>query len=502
MPQSPSGAGALEIPSLDLSTILPEVTLVVVAIVLLIADAARPSRTGRWLMWASLLGLGVSAFFSIRLWDYAIGADGQVAAERLTGMVGTVATDRFAIFFRLLILATAAGGLLFTQTYFERTGEMRGEIYPLLLFATTGMTLLASAADLIVVFLALEILSLSLYVLSGISRERLESQEAGLKYFLLGSFSSAFLLFGISFLYGATGTTSIAGIAEALSAETGAEVGLALMGAGLMAVGFGFKVAVVPFHMWTPDVYQGAPTPITAFMAAGTKVAGFAALLRVAFVALGPLGWDLKPALWWLAALSMVIGSTLAIAQTEIKRMLAYSSISHAGFVLVGVVAANQQGISGAMFYLAAYAAMVIGAFGVVLLVSRRGEQATSLGSYAGLARRSPLLAALLTLFLLSLAGLPPAAGFMGKLLVFRAAVDAGDWMLVVVAVLASVVAAFFYLRVIVLMYMQEPEEQTALEPAAGPGVALAVAAIVTLVLGVFPGVLLDVLDAASVLRW
>ncbi|HVM10947.1 MAG TPA: proton-conducting transporter membrane subunit, partial [Actinomycetota bacterium] len=201
-------------------------------------------------------------------------------------------------------------------------------------------------------------------------------------------------------------------------------------------------------------------------------------------------------------ALSMVIGSTLAIAQTEIKRMLAYSSISHAGFVLVGVVAANQQGISGAMFYLAAYAAMVIGAFGVVLLVSRRGEQATSLGSYAGLARRSPLLAALLTLFLLSLAGLPPAAGFMGKLLVFRAAVDAGDWMLVVVAVLASVVAAFFYLRVIVLMYMQEPEEQTALEPAAGPGVALAVAAIVTLVLGVFPGVLLDVLDAASVLRW
>jgi NADH-quinone oxidoreductase subunit N len=257
-------------------------------------------------------------------------------------------------------------------------------------------------------------------------------------------------------------------------------------------VGFGFKVAAVPFHMWTPDVYQGAPTPVTAFMAAGTKVAGFAALLRVAFLALAPVGELLTPALWALAALTMVVGSILAIAQTDMKRILAYSSIAHAGFVLVGVVAANQQGITGAMFYLAAYAAMILGAFGVVALVSRRGEEHTTLVAYEGLYRRSPVLAALLTLFLLSLAGIPPTAGFVAKLLVFQAAVIAGHWALVVVAVLASVVAAFFYIRVIVVMYMQEPEEAEAIPTRPVPGIALAVTAALTLVLGVFPAVLLD----------
>ncbi|HEX9891477.1 MAG TPA: NADH-quinone oxidoreductase subunit N, partial [Actinomycetota bacterium] len=346
----------------------------------------------------------------------------------------------------------------------------------------------------------LEVLSLSLYVLAGFSRRRLESLEAGMKYFLLGAFSSAFFLYGVAFAYGATGTTSISGIARALTGEP--DVALALIAAALLAVGFSFKVAAVPFHMWTPDVYQGAPTPVTAFMAAGTKVAGFAALLRVASVALGPLAWDIRPALWWIAALSMVVGSTLAIAQTDVKRMLAYSSIAHAGFVLVGVVAANQEGLSGAMFYLAAYAAMILGAFGVVLLVSRRGEEATALSDYAGLARRSPGLAALFGLFLLSLAGIPPAAGFIGKVLVFRAAVTAGQSALVIVAVLASVVAAFFYLRVIVLMYMQDPQEAPAIEPAVGPGLALGVAAVVTLALGVYPGVLLDALQSASILRW
>ncbi|HZA60991.1 MAG TPA: NADH-quinone oxidoreductase subunit NuoN [Actinomycetota bacterium] len=483
--------GRFEAPAIDVFPILPELILVGVGILVLLVDAVRPTRRRRVVLTLSLIGVIAAGVFAFRLWTW----DGPA-----TVLGGMVAVDRFAVFFRLVILSAAAGGLLLSHAYLARTGEGRGEYEALLLFATSGMTLLAAAADLIVVFLGLEVLSLSLYVMCGFSPRRLASQEASLKYFLLGAFSSAFFLYGVAFAYGATGTTSIGGIGRALSGET--DVALALIGAGLLAVGFGFKVAAVPFHMWTPDVYQGAPTPVTGFMAAGTKVAGFAALLRVTTVALGPLAWDLRPALWWIAVLTMILGSTLAIAQADIKRMLAYSSIAHAGFVLVGVVAANQQGVSGAMFYLAAYAAMILGSFGVVLLVSRRGEERTSLTSYAGLAKRSPGLAALLALFLLSLAGIPPAAGFIAKVLVFQAAVTAGQSALVVIAVLASVVAAFFYLRVIVLMYMQDPEEAPAIEPAVGPGLALGVTAIVTLVLGVYPGVLLDALESASILRW
>jgi NADH-quinone oxidoreductase subunit N len=412
-----------------------------------------------------------------------------------------VATDDFALFFRLVILGSAAVAVLLSAHYLERTGEARGEYYALLLFATSGMTLLSAAADLIVVFLGLEILSLSLYVMAGFSWRRAASQEASLKYFLLGAFSSAFFLYGIALAYGAAGTTNIGGIARALSAETGT-VALGLAAAGLLAVGFAFKVAAVPFHMWTPDVYQGAPTPVTAFMAAGTKVAGFAALIRVATVALGPLGWELTPVLVALSAVTMVVGSLLAIAQDDVKRLLAYSSIAHAGFVLVGVAAGNQEGISGSMFYLVAYAAMILGAFGVVVLVSRTGEERTSLRSYRGLGRSNPVLAALLALFLLSLAGLPPTAGFIAKVLVFQAAVDAGLEGLVIVAVLASVVAAFFYIRVIVLSYMEEPEEELVLPTGPAPGFALAVTAAVTLVLGVLPGLLLEPLQTAGVLRW
>jgi NADH-quinone oxidoreductase subunit N len=337
--------------------------------------------------------------------------------------------------------------------------------------------------------------------MAGISRRRLASQEASLKYFLLGAFSSAFFLYGIALAYGATGTTSLAGIADELSGRF-EDLALALAAAGLLAVGFAFKVAAVPFHMWTPDVYQGAPTPVTAFMAAGTKVAGFAALIRVATVALGPLGWNIIPVLAGLAALTMVVGSVLAIAQEDVKRMLAYSSIAHAGFVLVGVAALNEEGVSGAMFYLLAYAAMIMGAFGVVILVSRIGEERTTLLSYRGLGRTNPGLAAVLALFLLSLAGIPPTAGFIAKVLVFQAAVDAGLAWLVVVAVGASVIAAFFYIRVLVLMYMEEPEEREAVPAGAAPAWALAVTGAATLVLGVFPSLVLGSIGDAAVLRW
>jgi NADH-quinone oxidoreductase subunit N len=481
-------------PALNLAPILPELVLAGVGMVILLVDAARPTRDQRLLAGAAMLGILGAGGFVIRQW-------GVPAADELTVLGGMVAVDRYALFFRLVLLASAALAVLLSAHYLARTGEGRGEYYALLLFATSGMTLLAAAADLIVVFLALEILSLSLYVMAGFSWHRITSQEASMKYFLLGAFSSAFFLYGIAMAYGATGTTSIGGIARALEGGLGG-LALPLVAAALLAVGFGFKVAAVPFHMWTPDVYQGAPTPVTGFMAAGTKVAGFAALIRVAEVALGPVGWELRLALVALSAVTMVVGSVLAIAQDDVKRLLAYSSIAHAGFVLVAVAAGNQSGISGAMFYLAAYAAMILGAFGVVILVSRTGEERTSLRSYRGLGRRNPLLGACLTLFLLSLAGIPPTAGFMAKFLVFGAAVEAGLEGLVIVAVLASVAAAFFYLRVIVLTYMEEPEDEIAVRAAPAPSFTLAAAAAATLALGVFPSLILDPLQTAGVLRW
>jgi NADH-quinone oxidoreductase subunit N len=481
-------------PSVDLFPILPEIVLAGMAIVILVADAFRPIRDQPVLAGMALLGILGSGASVVWQWI-------APTSDALTVLGGAIAVDRYALFFRLVILASAVIAVLFSAHYLARTGEGRGEYYALLLFAASGMTLLAAAADLIVVFLALEILSLSLYVLAGFSLRRPASQEASLKYFLLGAFSSAFFLYGIAMAYGATGTTSLGGIAEALD---GGLQGLALplAAAALLAVGFGFKVAAVPFHMWTPDVYQGAPTPVTGFMAAGTKVAGFAALIRVSEVALGPVGWELRPGLVAVSALTMVVGSILAIAQDDVKRLLAYSSIGHAGFVLVGVAAGNQAGISGAMFYLASYAAMILGAFGVVLLVSRTGEERTTLRSYRGLARRSPVLGGLLMLFLLSLAGIPPLAGFMAKFLVFQAAVEAGLEGLVIVAVLASVVAAFFYLRVIVLMYMEEAEEEVAVRSWGAPAWGVALAAAVTVILGVFPSLLLEPLESAGVLRW
>jgi NADH-quinone oxidoreductase subunit N len=476
-------------PALDFLPIAPELFLTGTAVALMLIEAAfrRVERTV--LLFISLAGIGGAAAFSLALWQW----------DREPSVLGgMVAVDRFSVVIRLVLLPVAALGTIYGHHQFERAGERRPEFYPLLLLATSGMTLIAAASDLIVTFLALEILSLSLYVMTGLSW-RITANEAAMKYFLLGAFSSAFFLYGVALAYGATGTTNIGGIARALSGQPDA-LALGVAAAALLAVGFSFKVAAVPFHMWTPDVYQGAPTSVVAFMSAATKVAAFAAFIRVFNVAFLPLSWDWTPVVWGLAAVTMVVGSVLAIAQTDIKRMLAYSSIAHAGFILTGITAANQDGISSATFYLVAYALMIVGAFGVVLLVS--GDSRTSLSAYAGLAARSPLLAALLSLFLLSLAGIPPAAGFIAKVSVFRAAVQAGHWPLVLVAVLASVVAAFFYLRVIVLMYMQEPDEELRPDRSPAPTLAVAVPALATLAFGVFPGLVFGFLETASVFRW
>ena len=484
-------------PTLVFGPVLPELLLCAVALVGMLYEAFAPRSENRAHLAIALLGLAAATVATLTLWNWT--GDAFVLG-------GTVAADRFSVISRLVLLGAAAVGCLYFSHYSERDPDAyRGEFYPLVLFATAGMTLITAANDLILVFLALEILSLSLYVLTGITGQR-RATEAAMKYFLLGAFSSAFFLYGVAMAYGATGTTKIVGvegpgIVGALAGQTGSQA-IALLAMAFLLIGFGFKVSAAPFHMWTPDVYQGAPTPVTAYMSAATKVAAFFALIRVFDVGLQPLTWDWTPVVYALAILSVVLGSVLAIAQTDIKRMLAYSSVAHAGFLLTGLTAANVVGIRAAMFYLVVYAATTLGAFGVVMLVSSKGEEQTSLRSYAGLARRSPWLAALMMIFLLSMAGIPPTAGFIAKVGVFSAAIRAGNWPLAVVGVLASVVAAFFYLRVIVSMYMRQPEgeldEDTSMLERLVPGLL----AVVTLVLGVFPGLLTQFIEKAATLRW
>jgi NADH-quinone oxidoreductase subunit N len=484
-------------PTIELRPILPELFLCAFAIVGMLYEAfARRSSPGVHLAIA-LVGIVAAGVAAVTLWNWS-------GSPYVLG--DTVAVDRFSVVATVILLAAAAFGVVLYAHYAARDPmSYRGEFSPLTLFATAGMVLLAAANDLIVVFLALELLSLSLYVLTGITGRR-RATEASMKYFLLGAFSSAFFLYGVAMAYGATTSTKIVGvtgpgIVQALAGQTGSQA-LALLAMAFLVIGFGFKISAAPFHMWTPDVYEGAPTPVVAFMSAATKVAAFFALIRVLDVALQPLTWDWTPVVYALAIVSVVVGSVLAIAQRDVKRMLAYSSVAHAGFILTGLTAPNAIGIRSAMFYLIVYSLMTIGAFTVVMLVASRGEEQTSLEAYAGLARRRPGLAALMAVFLLSLAGIPPTAGFIAKVTVFSAAIGAGNWPLAVVGVVGSVVAAFFYLRVIVYMYMREPGD--ALEPDGGlvPLAAAGVLAAGVVVLGIFPGILTGILDPASVVRW
>ncbi|WP_228563794.1 NADH-quinone oxidoreductase subunit NuoN [Catenulispora rubra] len=405
----------------------------------------------------------------------------------------------------------------------ERAADTAGlrttEVFPLMLFSIGGMLLFPAANDLLTSFVALEVLSLPLYLLCGLARRRrLLSQEAAMKYFLLGAFSSAFFLYGIAMLYGYSGSVRLSDIAASITAAPHSDV-LVLVGIALLAVGLLFKIGAVPFHSWTPDVYQGAPTPITAFMAAATKVAAFGALLRIVYVALPGLRWDWRPVLWGVAILTMLAGAILAITQRDIKRMLAYSAILNAGYILLGIVSTTTKGVSATLFYLAAYGFATIGAFAVVTLVRESvrggseadgdddsitiGGEATDLSAWAGLGRRSPLLAACFTVFLLAFAGIPLTSGFTGKFALFTAAIDGGAWPLVIVGVIASAAAAFFYVRVIVLMYFSEPLR----EEGAGPVVvvpspmttiALTVSVALTIALGVVPQMALDLADKAA----
>ncbi|ASY33339.1 MULTISPECIES: NADH-quinone oxidoreductase subunit NuoN [Streptomyces] len=393
-----------------------------------------------------------------------------------------------------------------------KAGFTTTEVFPLSLFALAGMLVFPAANDLLTLFVALEVLSLPLYLLCALARrKRLLSQEAAVKYFLLGAFSSAFLLFGIALLYGYAGSMSYGVIARVVEgdltsinpalADTMGNDALLLIGGALIVMGLLFKVGAVPFHMWTPDVYQGAPTPVTGFMAAATKVAAFGALLRLLYVVLPGLRWDWRPVMWGVAIVTMLGGAIIAITQTDIKRLLAYSSIAHAGFILAGVIATNPDGVSSVLFYLGGYSFVTIGAFAVVTLVRDAGGEATHLSKWAGLGRRSPLVAAVFGIFLLAFAGIPLTSGFAGKFAVFKAAAEGGAIPLVIVGVLSSAIAAFFYIRVIVLMFFSEPKADgpAVAVPSVLTTTAIALGVVVTVVLGVAPQYFLDLAGSAGV---
>lgn len=504
----------LTAPSIDYLALLPMIIVGVAAIVGVIVEAFIPRGARRGLQLTIAFAALVAAFVVL------------VSNAGLRVITGGLAIDGPSIFLQGLILVVSiVAAMLIAERSVDPAGDAfaprvsslpgsdeerelarRGfaqtEVWPLMLFAVLGMMIFTAANDLLIMFIALEIMSLPLYLMVGMARRRrLLSQEAALKYFVLGAFSSAFFIFGAALLYGYSASITLPGIAEALAANPG-ESGLVIAGFALVVVGLLFKIGAVPFHQWVPDVYQGAPSPITGFMAAAVKVAAFAALLRFLYVAFGGTRWDWAPALWVVAIATMLLGSIVALTQTDIKRMLAYSSIAQAGFILVGVIATNPEGVAAVMFYLAAYGFATLGAFGVISLIRERsGGEATHLSKWAGLGRRSPLLAGVLALFMLSFAGIPLTSGFIGKFAVFEAAIIGDATPLVIVGVVASIIAAFFYVRVIVLMYFTEPGEDSPViaVPSAFTTLAISVAAAVTVALGVVPQPVLDLVERADV---
>ena len=484
-------------PQVELSGIAPELVLASVAIALLVIDALLGDRFGTW----HLPGIATVGFVASIVFAFAAWGDNDLQFS------GMIAADNFAVFSKVTLAIFGVLTVWLSREYLTREGIEESEFYSLAMFAVAGMMLMVAASDLIVMFIALETFSLALYVMVGFRRRSLASQESAMKYFLLGAFSSAFFLLGIALAYGAAGTTNFYSVVPGdpslfASVNSSPEnIGLLVVAAGFLMVGLGFKVAAVPFHMWTPDAYQGAPSPVTGFMAASSKLAGFAALVRVLDATLFGLRTDWRPLVIGISIATMVVGSVLAVVQEDVKRMLAYSSIAHAGFVLTAVVATSDRGVSGSLFYLATYGLTVLGGFAVVALISGREEKRVRLVDLKGLFFERPVLAGAFTLFMLSLAGVPLTSGFVAKLVVFGAAVEAGYTWLVVIGVLASAIAAFFYLRVLVVMYMQESDEPA---PTAEGGVlgfgVVAIAALATIVLGLYWTPLSEIAEKARLI--
>ena len=471
--------------TLDLYFILPELVLTGGALLLLLLSVIVPRQDG------VLLGVALATIAATLV------AVSSFAGLDETVSRGLLAIDGFAAFFKVIVLLSAALTALMSAPYLRVEGLKAGEYYFLILCATLGMMFMASGLELITLFIGLETMALSFYVLAGYLKPNPRSNEAAVKYFLLGAFSLGILLYGMSLLYGATGTTSLAGIATALSGqETSAVLVLAVI---LVGAGMGFKIAAVPFHMWAPDVYEGAPTPVTAFLSVGSKAASFAMLLRIFVEGLPALGEEWKTLFWGLAVITMTVWNIAALTQSNLKRMLAYSSIAHAGYLLIGVVVGTERGVASMLVYLGVYLFMQLGAFAIVTAMRRSDIIGDELKDLTGLFKRSPVVGFAMLCFMLSLGGIPPTAGFMGKLWLFGAAIDAGEIWLVVIAVLNSAISAYYYLRVVVFMWINE-DEPAGSPIAIGPAmaVALGVALLGTVVLGLYPQALFSHAQAAA----
>jgi NADH-quinone oxidoreductase subunit N len=471
----------------SLNAIVPMACVTAAGIAAMVAESFRDPGERMPIAGLGAVGLVGAAFATILLWNHN------------TSSFGVVAADNFGLFVTGTLIVLGLLSLAISGPTIERERLPGGEYYALMLFATAGMMLMATATDLLVIFLALEVMSLAVYVLTGIRRDSPASTEAAFKYFLLGAFSSAFFLYGIAFAYGLTGSTRLDRIGSLMAAQAMSPTLMQFLALGLLIVGFAFKVAAVPFHMWTPDAYEGAPPAVTAFMSTGVKAAAFAAFVRVFLSALEPLRGSWSDVIWILAAATMIVGTVAGVTQSSVKRMLAYSSIGHGGYLLVALVSGNDFGKGAVLFYLLTYAITNIGAFGVIALLDDGDRPNDQVKDYAGLWNDHPVLAALMTIFLLSLGGFPPMAGFIAKWYVFSAAVRAGYTGLAIVGVLTSVVSVFFYLRIVVMMYMTPSDAPVRFPPVPKiAGAALVVSAILIFYLGILPTRILD-LAAASI---
>lgn len=473
----------------DLWLLLPEITITVVGLVVLTADFIAAGRDRDGLAWFSVAGLVVTA---------ALAWQQLTAPGRAVGFSGLHVVDPYAAFFKLVFVVSALIVILVSMRFLKDQDVPQGEYYALILFATLGAMLMASANDLLSLFVALETLSVSTYALCGFLKRDQRCNEGAIKYLLMGAFSTGIILYGMVLLYGFAGGTGLEAIARAVGMGSLQNPAL-IMGMVLLAAGFGFKIAAVPFHMYLPDMYEGAPTPVVAYMAGATELAGVAVLVRVFLLGMPGLQVDWSLLFWVLAVLTMTIGNVVAIAQTNIKRMLAYSTIAHMGYILIGPVVGSQLGVAAVLFYSLAYALMTIGAFGLVVLLTHGAVRGDQIDDFTGLAQEHPLAAAIMLLFLLSLTGIPPTAGFVGKLYLFGAAIEAGYYWLVIIAVVNSAISLFYYMRVATAMYMRDvPPHGIATSPSLALNVALLLAAAGTLLLGIFPGPILALARASA----
>jgi NADH-quinone oxidoreductase subunit N len=463
------------------NAIVPMACVTAAGIAAMVAEAFRNPGERMPIAGLGVVGLVGAAIASIFLWNHNASSFDVVSA------------DNFGLFVTGILIVVGLLSLAISGPTIDRENLPRGEYYALMLFATAGMMLMATASDLLVIFLALEVLSLAVYVLTGIRRDSAHSTEAAFKYFLLGAFSSAFFLYGIAFTYGLTGSTRLDRIGSLMSAQSASPTAMQLLALGLVIVGFAFKVAAVPFHMWTPDAYEGAPPAVTGFMSTGVKAAAFAAFVRVFLSAFEPLRGTWSEVIWVIAAATMIVGTVVGVAQSNVKRMLAYSSIAHGGYLLIALLTGNDVGKSAVLFYLLTYAITNVGAFGVIALLETADRPGDRVRDYAGLWNDHPALAALMTIFLLSLGGFPPMAGFIAKWYVFTAAIKAGYTGLAIIGVLTSVVSVFFYLRIVVMMYMTPRETPRVVLPVpAVAGGALVVSAVLIFYLGILPSRVID----------